>query len=86
MEYLGQFFSAPSWSTYRLFIFIARDLASGEQRLEKDETIRVETLAFAKVRSMIASNEIVDAKTIAALALYSAKNGTFEIDSDDASG
>ena len=75
MEYLGHFFSAPSWSTYRLFIFIARDLTEGEQHLEKDETIQVETVSLAKLRSMIASNEIVDAKTIAALALYTVKTG-----------
>ena len=79
MAYLGHILSAPSWSTYRLFIFVARDLTQGEQHLEQDETIQVETVSFDNVRSMIARNEIVDAKTIAALALYSAKNGTFEI-------
>ncbi len=79
MDYLGYVLSAPSWSTYRLFIFVARDLTSGEQRLEPDETIRVETLNFATVRSMIANNEIVDAKTIAALTMYVAKHGTFDI-------
>ncbi len=53
MEYLGQVLSAPSWSTYRLFIFIARNLTAGEQHLEEDETIQVETVSFTDFRQSL---------------------------------
>ncbi|MDP6637240.1 MAG: NUDIX hydrolase [Phycisphaerae bacterium] len=83
MEYLGQVFSSPGWSTHRLFVFVARGLTRGEQNLEKDETISVETRSFDRVRSMIAGNEIVDSKTIAVFGLYSARHGVFEIGCSD---
>ena len=79
MDFLGAFFAAPGWSTYRVFAFVGRDLSQGEQDTEDDESIQVAVVSFSEVYSMIARGDIVDAKTITVLALYAARYGTLEL-------
>lgn len=70
IEPLGQFYSCPGYSSEIIYAFLATDLTPGPQHLEGDEEISVEVLPDAVVRRMVASNEITDGKTLAALGMY----------------
>ena len=79
MDFLGELLVAPGWATYRIFIFIARDLTPGEQTLDPGENIKVVPITFSEVCSMIADSNIIDAKTITAIGLFVSKYGKFEL-------
>ncbi len=74
IEPLGEFYSAPGYSTEQLYIFIAQDLEFTGQSLDPEETILVERYKIKKVYDMIEKGQIKDAKTIAAFFLYMNKN------------
>jgi ADP-ribose pyrophosphatase len=67
---LGETFSFPGYGDETIYSYLATDLTQGEQELEKYEDIAVEIMSDAKVRRMVADNEITDAKSIAALSVY----------------
>ena len=70
----GWFYTSPGILTEKMYAFIATDLTPGPQALEENETITVQALAPEKILGMIASNEIVDGKTIAVLLKYLIRN------------
>jgi ADP-ribose pyrophosphatase len=59
----------PSFCDERITIFLARELTVAPRELDHDEVINVERIALDEALRMVARNEIVDAKTIAALHL-----------------
>ena len=63
---------SPGSSTELMRFSLATGLEKGEQKTEEDEMISVEPLEVEKVVRMIASNEIRDAKSIAAVAYLQA--------------
>ena len=70
IEPLGEFFTTPGICTERMYAYVARELTEVGQSLDPGEQIRAECLPVARVREMMLSGEIVDAKTIAAMGLY----------------
>lgn len=70
IEPLGHYFTAPGTSDEVIYAYLATDLKDGQQALEIYEQITVDIFPDAKVREMVTSGAIYDAKTIAALALY----------------
>ncbi len=64
---LGYFFSAPGFSTEKMFLFLATQLTAGEATPEDDESIRVETIPLTDALAKIENGEIVDAKSIVGL-------------------
>ena len=70
IEPLGSFYSCPGLLTERLHAFGATDLTAGEQALEGYERIRVQVVPPGRVRELIRSGELHDAKSIAAWALW----------------
>ncbi len=70
----GWFYTSPGILTEKMYAFIATGLTPGPQALEENETITVQALAPDKILAMIASNEIVDGKTIAVLLKYLIRN------------
>ena len=70
LERLGGFYSAPGAITEFLHVFLATELTAGEQQLEGYERITVETATPKRLREMIATSELHDAKSIAACALW----------------
>jgi ADP-ribose pyrophosphatase len=70
IEPLGRFLAAPGSSDEMLHAFLATDLREGPQELERYEQIEVEVVSPLRVKEMVLSGEIHDAKTIAALGLY----------------
>jgi len=73
VEGLFEAYLSPGSSTELMRFFLATGLEKKEQRTEEDETISVEPVGFSRVARMIASNEIRDAKSIAAIAYLQAR-------------
>jgi ADP-ribose diphosphatase len=73
VERLFEAYLSPGSSTELMRFFLATGLEKREQRTEEDEIISVEPVEVGKVIRMIASNEIKDAKSIAAIAYLEAR-------------
>ena len=72
---LLDFYTSPGFCNEKLYGFVAKDLTYIGQNLDETEEIEVVPVAFAKALEMIKNQEIVDAKTIAAL-LYKFQQDT----------
>lgn len=70
MEKLGGFHTGPGTSDEFIHAYLATELRSGPQNLERYEEIAVEVRPDEQMRAMVADGTIRDAKTISALALY----------------
>ena len=76
LEPLGGFYATPGFSTEYLHVFVASDLSQVGQQLDATEEITPVAMSLERVRDMVrgegleASEQIRDAKTLAALALY----------------
>jgi ADP-ribose pyrophosphatase len=66
-ELLCAAYPTPGFCTERVHVYAARGLHTGPQELEEDERIEVRIFTFEEARSMQASRQIVDMKTIVAL-------------------
>jgi len=75
IEKLAAFYTGPGTSDEIMHAFLAVDLTDGEQHLERYEEITVEVHPESQVRKMIADGRVIDAKTLACLALYWVKVG-----------
>jgi 8-oxo-dGTP pyrophosphatase MutT (NUDIX family) len=67
---LFSFFPSPGSSTERMHVFVARGLVQTAQQLDQTEEIEVEVLAMDEVLALIRSNDVEDAKTIAAVLFF----------------
>ena len=70
---LNDIVPVPGYSDERIFIYLATDLSFNRQNLDLDEVLQVQPLKISKVLSMIATGELKDAKTIAAIMLAAAQ-------------
>jgi 8-oxo-dGTP pyrophosphatase MutT (NUDIX family) len=61
---LGTIVTVPSFSDERIEIFLARDLRQEAVKPDADEVFRMAWIDFAQALKMIASGEIIDAKSI----------------------
>jgi len=68
LELLCSVFPTPGYCTERVHLYAARELREGPQQLEEDESIDVREVTFKEAWSMQASGEIIDMKTLLALA------------------
>ena len=79
MEAIGGFYGTPGFSTEYLHVFVATGLSQVGQELDPTEDIRAVPVSRERVREMIRgqgladSERIRDAKTLAALALFFAR-------------
>jgi ADP-ribose pyrophosphatase len=79
LEAIGGFYGTPGFSTEYLHVFVATELSQVGQELDPTEEITPVAMSLERVRGMIrgtglaASEQIRDAKTLAALALYFAR-------------
>jgi ADP-ribose diphosphatase len=78
LEHLFDAYPAPGYSMELMHFFLATSLEKGEQRTEEDEIIKVEPIEPETVSRMILSNEIMDAKSIAAIGFLQA-TGRFPV-------
>lgn len=67
-EYLGKIVTAPGFTDEVIYLYKASDLYKGRTNMDEDEFINLKTFTLREVKAMIKSGEIIDSKTIAALA------------------
>lgn len=70
MTRLCEFFMSPGILSERMVVFLATDLTPGEPRLEGGEQIEPFTATWAEAMELVATGQIEDAKTLAALLWY----------------
>ena len=73
MELLGPVFPSVGYCTERIDIFFAEVSGQGATSFDEDESIETIILSEAELDEMIRTNQIADAKTLAAWMLYKAK-------------
>jgi ADP-ribose diphosphatase len=73
LERLFEAYLSPGSSTELMRFFLATGLQKREQMTEEDEIIDVELVGVEEAMEMMASNEIKDAKSIAAIAYLQAR-------------
>jgi ADP-ribose pyrophosphatase len=64
---LGAIWMTPGFCDERIWLFLATGLSEGEQRLERDEVLRVERLPLAEAERLAMEGGIQDAKSICAI-------------------
>ena len=60
---LGHLFPTPAYDSECIYMYLARGLHYGEQRLDEDEFLEVETIPLVQLKEMVMAGEIEDAKT-----------------------
>lgn len=70
---LAEILPAPGYTDEHIHIFLATGLTLADQKLEDDEVLALQPMAFDTALEMITKGEIRDAKTIAGLLLTSMK-------------
>ena len=73
MELLGPIFPSVGYCTERIDLFFAEVSEQGATAFDEDENIETVILTEAEMDEMIRTNQIADAKTLAAWMLYKAK-------------
>ena len=63
---LGHIYPTPGFANETTYMFFAKELTKGEDNPDDDEFLDVEEFTVDEVRRMILSNEINDAKSVAA--------------------
>lgn len=69
-ELLGTLYPTPAYCTEVIYIYLAKDLVPSAQKLDEDEFLTVQPMSVEKVKDMILSGEITDAKTQIAVLKY----------------
>lgn len=67
-EYLGKIAVAPGFADEVVYIYKATELFKGKINRDEDEFLNIKILTIDDVKSMVKSGDIIDGKTIAALA------------------
>ena len=70
---LAEILPAPGYTDEHIHIFLATGLTLADQKLEDDEVLALQPMAFHTALEMITKGKIQDAKTIAGLLLTSMK-------------
>jgi len=66
-KYLGKVVSSPGFCDEHIYLYMAKKLYKGQDGLgDEDEFINIKEIKIDKVKEMIKSGEIIDAKTISA--------------------
>lgn len=63
IEYLGEIYPIPAYTTEIIHMYLAEGLTFGNQNLDSDEFLDVIKMPFEKALSMVMNNEIKDSKT-----------------------
>ncbi|WMI81720.1 NUDIX hydrolase [Anaerotignum sp. MB30-C6] len=74
LEFLCEMYPTVGFCSEKIFIYFAFDLTQGQQKLDPDEFIELESYTLDQALEMIYKGEIKDGKTIAALFAYKSKH------------
>ncbi len=67
MIFLGEIWPSPGFMDERLRLFCAKGLKQGDVHPDEDEFVEQVTMSFEELCGLVASGEIKDAKTVAAV-------------------
>lgn len=67
LTFIGMYYPSPAILTEKIYMYVAKDLKIGKQKLDEDEFLDVTPVPLEKVVDMILSGEIPDGKTQAAV-------------------
>lgn len=70
IQHLGGFYSVPGYGTEYLYCYLATDLVASRLVAEDTDAIELVPVPLEQVPQLIASGDICDAKSIAALLMY----------------
>lgn len=70
LEYLGKIYPTCGYSSEIIYLYLAKDYVFTETSFDEDECIEACFVPQSRVKEMILSGEIKDAKTICALSYY----------------
>ncbi len=73
VEKLGGFYSIPGYGTEYLYVYVARDLQPSRLVAEDTDEIEVVAVPLTEIPGLILSGKLCDAKSIAALLTYMAR-------------
>lgn len=74
-EYLGVMYPSVAYLTEKIHMYLATELAFGEQSLDEDEFLDVEKMPLSQAVSMVLDGSIKDGKTQTALLLAARRLG-----------
>ena len=60
---IGELYTTPAMIDEIIYLYIARDLSSGEQHLDEDEFINVEKMSLDEAVSLVLDGTLKDSKT-----------------------
>lgn len=69
-EYLGKIVTSPGFTNQVIYLYKATKLTKGEINRDEDEFINLKEFTIEEVKAMVKKGEIIDGKTIAALAYF----------------
>ncbi len=75
IEHITSFYSSIGYSEEVIHLYYATGLTSGETNYDDNEAIDVVEYDIAKLKEMVLTGEIEDAKTIAAILIAAVKEG-----------
>lgn len=70
---LGNVLLAPGYSSELLYLYLAESLTPGQQNLDDGEELEIQWVPLDKLRSMVVSGEMSDAKTCCAVLRHQAR-------------
>ena len=77
LDFLGKIYPTCGYVSEILYLYLATDFEQSKTNFDDDELIETEFIPISKVKEMILSGEIVDAKTICAISYYLLKTAKF---------
>lgn len=69
VEHLGSVYTTPGFTDELIHLFVAHDLTRGPTRREADEFLELHPMRWSGVLELVASGELRDGKTLAAILL-----------------
>lgn len=70
MKFLTKIYPTPGYSDEIIYIYMTKSFVKKETKFDFDEDIKTYLIPLSEVELMILRNEIMDSKTIAAIAMY----------------
>lgn len=67
IDFIHKFYTSPGFANELIYLYAARDLIKGEASPDEDEFVEILELSLEEVENLIASGQIVDAKTLIAV-------------------
>lgn len=66
LELIGEVYGCPGFCNEKVSIYIAKSLTEGKVNLDEDEFLHLNKIPVEKIKSLLLSHEIEDAKTMIA--------------------